>query len=112
MTFAEYAAARVITDLNSDMAAKHGPTVAPALGLASEAGEVAGKVYKLLRDHDGVLRSDMLEALEKECGDVLWNLDAILTGLGSSLERAAQMNIEKLRLRAERGTLRGNGDER
>jgi hypothetical protein len=42
----------------------------------------------------------------------LWNLDAILTGLGSSLERAAQMNIEKLRLRAERGTLRGNGDER
>lgn len=81
--------------------------VYPALGLAGESGEVAEKVKKYIRD--GNLDRDLLA---KELGDVLWYVSALSRDLGIDLDDVASRNIDKLRSRAERGTLRGSGDSR
>ena len=81
--------------------------VYPALGLAGEAGEVAEKVKKHIRD--GVLN---VEDLKKELGDVLWYLAAIASDLGLNLDDVAESNLQKLRSRQARGVIGGNGDNR
>lgn len=78
-----------------------------ALGLASEAGEYAGKAKKLLRDHVW-----SREAAKKELGDVLWYVAACARDIGYTLEEVAAANIEKLADRKAKGTLNGNGDDR
>lgn len=80
--------------------------------MANEAGEVAGKVKKIFRDHDGVVTQADRDALTLELGDVLWYLSELCTQLGIQLEDVAARNIEKLRGRMERGTLSGSGDSR
>ena len=84
----------------------------PALGLASEAGEVAGKVKKVLRDRDGDFAPAQIAAIKDELGDVLWYIAALATDLGLSMDDIASDNIEKLRSRLERGVIQGDGDER
>ncbi|WP_337845119.1 nucleoside triphosphate pyrophosphohydrolase family protein [Thermus sp.] len=84
----------------------------PTLGLVGEAGELANKVKKVLRDHGGVLTEEAREALLLELGDVLWYVAQVATDLGVSLEAVAQKNLEKLRSRAERGRIGGSGDLR
>ncbi|BAW00858.1 MazG nucleotide pyrophosphohydrolase [Thermus thermophilus] len=86
--------------------------VYPALGLAGEAGELANKVKKVLRDHGGRLREEDREAILAELGDVLWYVAQVATDLGESLEAVAQANLAKLRSRKERGRLGGAGDNR
>ncbi|MGC8905508.1 nucleoside triphosphate pyrophosphohydrolase family protein [Thermus sp.] len=86
--------------------------VYPALGLAGEAGELANKVKKVLRDHGGQLSEEAREAILAELGDVLWYAAQVATDLGASLEAVAQANLEKLRSRKERGRLGGSGDNR
>jgi len=81
--------------------------VYPALGLAGEAGEVAEKVKKHIRD--GVLN---VEELKKEIGDVLWYLAAIASDLDLTLNDVAEANLQKLRSRQTRGVISGNGDNR
>jgi len=77
-----------------------------ALGLASEAGEVAGKVKKWIRDdHCG-------PGIAHELGDVLWYVAMIADEYGYSLEEIVQLNVAKLRDRQERGVIQGSGDER
>lgn len=88
------------------------PIVYPTLGLANEAGEVAGKVKKILRDRDGVITEDDRRALVLELGDVLWYLTQICTELDVTLEDVAVANIAKLAARASHGTIRGDGDTR
>ena len=84
----------------------------PALGLASEAGEVAGKVKKVLRDRAGDFSEDQIIAIKDELGDVLWYVAVLAADLGLDMGTIAAGNIEKLRSRQERGALRGNGDRR
>jgi NTP pyrophosphatase (non-canonical NTP hydrolase) len=84
----------------------------PALGLCGEAGEVAEKVKKTLRDDGGVLSDERREALSRELGDVLWYLSQLATEAGLDLEEIAAENLDKLISRQERGMLRGSGDER
>jgi NTP pyrophosphatase (non-canonical NTP hydrolase) len=84
----------------------------PALGLCGEAGEVAEKVKKTLRDDGGVLGDKRREALSRELGDVLWYLSQLATEAGLDLEEIAAENLEKLFSRQERGVLRGSGDDR
>ena len=53
--------------------------VYPTLGLANEAGEVAGKVKKIFRDRGGEITPADREALKGELGDVLWYLCLLYT---------------------------------
>lgn len=82
------------------------------LGLTNEAGEVAGKVKKMLRDDDGELTDERQMAILAECGDVLWYLSRVVDELGHPLSWVAERNLDKLNSRQERGTLGGDGDQR
>jgi NTP pyrophosphatase (non-canonical NTP hydrolase) len=88
------------------------PIVYPTLGLANEAGEVAGKVKKFFRDRQGRITDADRDALALELGDVLWYLSELCTRLGVRLEDVAAGNIAKLADRASRGVLTGEGDDR
>lgn len=82
------------------------------LGLAGEAGEVADKVKKLIRDSNGILTPDKRKEMIKELGDVLWYLTACASELGVDLEEVAQQNAEKVKDRKMRGVISGEGDNR
>ena len=83
-----------------------------ALGLAGEAGEIANKVKKIIRDHEGELTDEYRKIIAKELGDVLWYVAAMSDEIGISLNEIAEDNILKLLSRFERGTLKGDGDTR
>jgi len=80
----------------------------PVLGLVGEAGEVANKLKKVLRGDEGACLSD----IGPELGDVLWYIAAIATDLNIKLEDIAELNLQKLRDRHERGVIKGSGDDR
>lgn len=84
----------------------------PALGLVGEAGEVADKLKKVIRDNDGVLTDPVRDAVAKELGDVMWYLAVLAAELDYDLETIAQNNLDKLASRQERGVLTGSGDNR
>ena len=86
--------------------------VYPTLGLTGEAGEVAEKVKKLLRDDRGVMSQERRAALAAELGDVLWYVAQVATEADLDLAEIAQGNLDKLRSRQERGVLAGSGDQR
>lgn len=88
------------------------PVVYPTLGLANEAGEVAGKIKKIFRDKGGIISAETRSALQAELGDVLWYLSQLCTELGLSLEEVAEANLAKLYDRFERGAIQGEGDNR
>lgn len=88
------------------------PIVYPALGLAGEAGEVAEKVKKAMRDDGRQITPDRRDALIKELGDCLWYLSAMADELQTSLGYIAFVNIEKLRSRQNRDMISGSGDNR
>lgn len=77
------------------------------LGLTSEAGEVAGKLKKRIRDGAW----NQLDYLS-ELGDVLWYVARICDEMGITVEDLAYMNSEKLKDRMNRNALKGNGDNR
>jgi|TARA_B110000037_G_scaffold222932_1_gene300599 NTP pyrophosphatase (non-canonical NTP hydrolase) len=84
-----------------------------ALGLTSEAGEVAGKVKKLIRDGEDVEGFELKKiAIASEIGDVLWYCAMMAKEVGVPLNTIMQENLEKLHSRKERGTLQGSGDDR
>ena len=83
----------------------------PALGLAGEAGEVANKVKKLIRD--GYEKNkDYRKEVAAEIGDVLWYCAVLADDIGCDLETIVNNNIVKLRDRMQRGVIGGNGDNR
>ena len=49
---------------------------------------------------------------KKELGDVLWYISNLCTELNFNLEDVALQNLEKLKLRASKGKIRGSGDDR
>lgn len=86
--------------------------VYPALGLAGEVGEVVEKVKKIFRNYNGVITDEYRDLIKKELGDVLWYVAVLSQELEFKLEDVAQLNLEKLASRAERGVLHSEGDNR
>ena len=84
----------------------------PTLGLCGEAGEVADKVKKVLRDHGGHFSDDSRADLALELGDVLWYVARLASELGLDLGAIAAANLAKLASRAERNVIAGSGDRR
>ena len=80
--------------------------VYPTLGLCGEAGEVAEKIKKHMRD------GRSLVGVGLELGDVLWYISALADDLGVTLEEIVQANVDKLQSRKERGKIGGSGDNR
>lgn len=106
MTFKEY------QKLSRKTAIYPGSFVYPTLGLAGEAGEVAEKIKKVIRDKNGVVDGKTKEEIAKELGDVLWYLSQIATELDLSIDEIASSNIRKLASRKKRKKLHGNGNNR
>ena len=84
----------------------------PTLGLTGEAGEVADKVKKVLRDNYGLFDDKRKVEIAKDLGDVLWVVAALSKDIGYNLDTIANMNIAKLSSRKERGVIGGEGDNR
>jgi len=83
------------------------------LGLVGEAGEVAEKIKKVVRDGNTDIEAySMLEAIQKELGDVIFYWHAMHGALKLDPEETIKMNMEKLTSRKERGVLQGSGDNR
>ncbi len=110
MTFDEYQAKAMTTalDVEKDIKTLYYRT----LGLTNEAGEVAGKIKKIIRDSDGKLTVETRQMLADELGDVLWYLQALADYIEVPLDQIAQSNIDKLFSRKDRGKLKGSGDNR
>jgi NTP pyrophosphatase (non-canonical NTP hydrolase) len=83
-----------------------------AIGFCEEAGEVAGKVKKLYRDDGGCISPERREAILHELGDTVYYMARIIEALNSSFEEVEAMNRAKLNSRAQRGVLKGSGDNR
>lgn len=84
----------------------------PALGLVGEAGECADKLKKVIRDNNNVLTDTVRDAVAKEIGDVLWYVSVLAYEMNYDLNTIAQMNLEKLQSRQQRGVIAGSGDNR
>jgi NTP pyrophosphatase (non-canonical NTP hydrolase) len=84
----------------------------PALGMAGEAGEVANKVKKIIRDGPENMPDDWKDQLASEIGDVLWYCAALANDIGIPLALIAAQNRDKLLERKQKGTISGSGDKR
>ena len=78
------------------------------LGLVGEAGEVAEKVKKVIRDKGNLNQAELV----KELGDVLFYVAALANHIDSDLETVAVNNLAKLHDRKKRNKLQGSGDNR
>jgi NTP pyrophosphatase (non-canonical NTP hydrolase) len=101
VTFDEYSAKAYEFAIYDD-------TYYPVLALAEEVGEVSKLFAKELRD--GVTVDP--DILTKELGDILWQLNAIAMDNAIALNDVAEINLYKLRDRAARNVIQGNGDNR
>ncbi|HET8991971.1 MAG TPA: nucleoside triphosphate pyrophosphohydrolase family protein [Candidatus Saccharimonadales bacterium] len=110
MTFKDYQTKALTTIISTDDELKD--TLHWVLGINGEAGEVAEKVKKIIRDQNGVFTDEDKSELSKEIGDVLWYLAVFAHQLGYSLEDVASANLAKLSSRKDRGVLGGSGDNR
>lgn len=81
------------------------------LGLG-EAGEVQGKIKKIIRDNGGIITPEAIDEIKSELGDTLWYIASMCKNLGITLEDVAKANIEKIHDRNARGVRRGSGDNR
>lgn len=101
------------------------------LNLVGEVGEFASKIAKAIRkeqvtigglygmekssSNDLIYRkfkegNEQKVELQKEAGDILWQLSGLCSVMGWSLEDVAQANLDKLAARKAIGTIDGNGD--
>lgn len=99
-----------------------------AEGLVGEVGEFMGKVAKAIRKGYATIEDSQLKIWEDRCteeekreicigmlyelGDILWFVAGLARNMNISLETIAQMNIDKLSSRKERGVIEGDGDNR
>lgn len=82
------------------------------LGLCGEAGEIAEKAKKIVRDQDSDFTKFDKADLTKELGDVLWHVAVIANYFDIPLDDIGETNIKKLADRLARGMIGGSGDNR
>jgi len=82
------------------------------MGLAGEAGEVANKYKKIIRDKYGIMDDADVDAILDELGDIVWYIARIVDELGYGFEDLAARNHAKLESRFSRGVIGGSGDNR
>ena len=102
-----------------------------SMNLCGEVGELHSKLAKAIRkgklfiapverDHNGeivltqtsMLTADERADIEKECGDVMWQIAGVCSVLGFKLEDVCRQNLDKLQSRKRRGVIDGDGDNR
>jgi NTP pyrophosphatase (non-canonical NTP hydrolase) len=110
MTFDDYQKQAMTTAL--DLGGSFNDLTYRSLGLTSEAGEVADKIKKIIRDKGGEMTAEDKKAIASELGDVLWYVQALATYLDVSLNQIAEDNLTKLLDRKSRGAIGGSGDTR
>ena len=109
MNFNDYQQRAITTSTMTDN------TAAPAyytLGLVGEAGEIAEKVKKILRNHDGDFSKLDTADITRELGDVLWYIALLADNFDIRLEDIAAVNLAKLADRQTRGVVNSTGDYR
>ena len=84
----------------------------PTLGLTGEAGEVANKVKKIIRDDGNKINEGLVQEISAEIGDCLWYISVLAHDIGIKLSDIANANLIKLANRKEKGTIHGSGDTR
>ena len=84
----------------------------PTLGLTGEAGEVANKVKKIIRDGTNKNNENLVQEISSEIGDVLWYIAVLADDVGVKLSDIANNNLIKLENRKKKGTIHGSGDDR
>ena len=84
----------------------------PALGMNGEAGEVAEKVKKVIRDKKSEWDDETKRLTALEVFDVIWYCIAMLQDLEYDFSQVARMGLDKLCSRKQRNVLHGSGDER
>ncbi len=84
----------------------------PTLGLTGEAGEVANKVKKIIRDGSDSKDEKLVSEIKSEIGDCLWYIAVLANDFDIKLSDIASANIEKLATRKSKGTIHGSGDNR
>ena len=84
----------------------------PTLGLTGEAGEVANKVKKIIRDGTNKNNENLVQEISAEIGDCLWYIAVLADDFNIKLSDIASANIEKLANRKKKGTIHGSGDTR
>ena len=84
----------------------------PTLGLTGEAGEVANKVKKIIRDGTIENHEGLIQEISSEIGDCLWYISVLADDIGVKLSDIANNNLVKLANRKEKGTIHGSGDTR
>lgn len=83
------------------------------LGLVGEAGEIANKAKKLIRDGADVEGyNDKLNQIAAELGDVLWYTAMLAKEVDMNLGKIMEYNLDKLSDRKARGVIGGSGDNR
>jgi NTP pyrophosphatase (non-canonical NTP hydrolase) len=84
----------------------------PTLGLTGEAGEVANKVKKIIRDGSDKNDDSLVSEIKSEIGDCLWYIAVLANDFNIKLSDIASANLEKLEKRKQKGTIHGSGDNR
>ena len=84
----------------------------PTLGLTGEAGEVANKVKKIIRDGSDSKDEKLVSEIKAEIGDCLWYIAVLADDIGCKLSYIANTNLVKLANRKEKCTIGGSGDKR
>lgn len=114
MNFNDYQKQAILTDSFSGKAAKvtDPAFVAKLLGLVGEAGEVAEKFKKIIRNKGGEISEEDKKEIIKELGDVLWYIATLSQYMNLELDEVAKVNLEKLADRQKRNVIKSQGDNR